>query len=43
MQSALYGFSAAVGFSLVMVLFAAIRERLAVADVRHLFAVMPLR
>ncbi|MCW0135970.1 hypothetical protein OIU92_03730 [Escherichia coli] len=25
-----------------MVLFAAIRERLAVADVRHLFAVMPL-
>ena len=33
MQSALYGFAAAVGFSLVMVLFAAIRERLAVADV----------
>lgn len=33
LQSALYGFSAAVGFSLVMVLFAAIRERLAVADV----------
>ncbi|ABU77239.1 electron transport complex subunit RsxA [Cronobacter sakazakii] len=33
MQSALYGFSAAVGFSLVMVLFAAIRERLVVADV----------
>ncbi len=30
LQSALYGFSAAVGFSLVMVLFAAIRERLAV-------------
>ncbi len=27
MQSALYGFAAAVGFSLVMVLFAAIRER----------------
>jgi len=25
------------------VLFAAIRERLAVADVPHLFAVMPLR
>ncbi len=37
LQSALYGFSAAIGFSLVMVLFAAIRERLAVADVRHLF------
>ncbi|CAK8738541.1 Ion-translocating oxidoreductase complex subunit A [Sodalis praecaptivus] len=33
LQSALYGFSAAAGFSLVMVLFAAIRERLAVADV----------
>ncbi|HFJ8748537.1 TPA: electron transport complex subunit RsxA [Yersinia enterocolitica] len=33
MQSAVYGFSAAAGFSLVMVLFAAIRERLAVADV----------
>lgn len=33
MQSALYGFSAAVGFSLVMVLFAAIRERMVAADV----------
>ncbi|MEA9391127.1 electron transport complex subunit RsxA [Acerihabitans sp. TG2] len=33
LQSAVYGFSAAVGFSLVMVLFAAIRERLTVADV----------
>lgn len=33
MQSTIYGFSAAVGFSFVMVLFAAIRERLAVADV----------
>lgn len=33
MQSAVYGFSAAIGFSFVMVLFAAIRERLAVADV----------
>jgi electron transport complex protein RnfA len=33
LQSAVYGFSAAAGFSLVMVLFAAIRERLAVADV----------
>jgi electron transport complex protein RnfA len=32
-QSIVYGFSAAVGFSLVMVLFAAIRERLALADV----------
>lgn len=33
LQSALYGFSAAAGFSLVMVLFTAIRERLAMADV----------
>ncbi len=33
LQSALYGFSASIGFTLVMVLFAAIRERLAVADV----------
>lgn len=32
-QSTAYGFSAAVGFSLVMILFAAIRERLAVADI----------
>ncbi len=33
LQSALYGFSAALGFSLVMVLFASIRERLVVANV----------
>jgi len=33
LQSIVYGFSAAVGFSLVLVLFAAIRERLALADV----------
>lgn len=33
LSSALYGFGAAIGFSVVMVLFAAIRERLAVADV----------
>ncbi len=32
-ESALYGFGAAAGFSLVLVLFAAIRERIAVADV----------
>ncbi|MFM2478788.1 electron transport complex subunit RsxA [Celerinatantimonas sp. MCCC 1A17872] len=30
--SVLYGFSAAVGFSLVLILFSAIRERLALAD-----------
>lgn len=33
MQSTIYGFGAAVGFSFVMVLFAALRERLALADV----------
>ncbi|EMM6940498.1 electron transport complex subunit RsxA [Morganella morganii] len=33
LQSAVYGFGAAAGFSLVMVLFAAIRERLATANV----------
>ena len=32
-ESIVYGFGAAVGFSLVMVLFAAMRERLAAADV----------
>lgn len=32
-ESGLYGFGAAIGFSLVMVLFAALRERIAVADV----------
>ena len=32
-ESALYGFGAAAGFSLVLVLFAAMRERIAVADV----------
>lgn len=33
LESILYGFGASVGFSLVMVLFAAMRERIAVADV----------
>lgn len=33
LDSALYGFGAALGFSLVLILFAAMRERLAVADV----------
>lgn len=32
-QSSLFGFGAAIGFSLVLILFAAMRERLAVADV----------
>ncbi|BDM64012.1 electron transport complex subunit A [Shewanella sp. NFH-SH190041] len=33
MQSAIYGFAAALGFSLVLILFSAMRERLAAADV----------
>lgn len=33
LQSAAYGFGAAVGFSMILILFAALRERLAVADV----------
>ncbi len=32
-ESAIYGFSAAVGFSLVLILFSAMRERLAAADI----------
>jgi len=32
-ESAVYGFGAAVGFSMVLILFSAIRERIAVADV----------
>jgi H+/Na+-translocating ferredoxin:NAD+ oxidoreductase subunit A len=36
-ESSLYGFGAAVGFSLVLILFAAMRERLAVADVPEPF------
>ncbi len=37
LQSAFYGFGAAVGFSLVLILFAGLRERLAVADVPEAF------
>jgi len=37
LESALYGFGAAAGFSMVLVLFAAIRERVAVADVPQPF------
>ncbi|MBO1256033.1 electron transport complex subunit RsxA [Alteromonas sp. 5E99-2] len=36
-QSFIYGFGAALGFSLVLILFAALRERLAVADVPQAF------
>jgi electron transport complex protein RnfA len=37
LQSAVYGFGAAVGFSLVLILFAAMRERITVADVPEAF------
>ncbi|MBL1260224.1 MAG: electron transport complex subunit RsxA [Thiotrichaceae bacterium] len=37
LQSAVYGFGAAVGFSVVLILFAAMRERLAAADVPVVF------
>jgi electron transport complex protein RnfA len=37
MQSLVYGFGASVGFSLVLVLFAAMRERITVADVPEPF------
>ncbi|RLA42426.1 MAG: electron transport complex subunit RsxA, partial [Gammaproteobacteria bacterium] len=33
MESSLYGFGAALGFSLVLILFSAMRERLAAADI----------
>lgn len=33
LQSALYGFGAAIGFSLVLVLFAGLRERIELADI----------
>ncbi len=36
-ESVIYGFGAALGFSLVLILFAAIRERIAVADVPQPF------
>lgn len=42
MESAIYGFGAAVGFWLVLVLFAAIRERVALADVPLIFKGAPI-
>ena len=36
-QSLFYGFGAAVGFSLVLILFSALRERITVADVPEVF------
>jgi electron transport complex protein RnfA len=42
LQSALYGFGAATGFGLVLVMFAAMRERLACADVPRHFRGAPI-
>lgn len=42
LRSALYGFGGAVGFTLVMVLFASIRERLELADVPESFRGAPI-
>ncbi|RKZ44426.1 MAG: electron transport complex subunit RsxA [Candidatus Parabeggiatoa sp. nov. 3] len=41
-ESAVYGFGAAIGFSLVLVLFGALRERIAVADVPIVFKGAPI-
>lgn len=41
-ESILFGFGAAVGFSLVMILFAAMRERINVADVPSIFQGAPI-
>ena len=41
-ESAIYGFGAAVGFSLVLVLFAALRERVVAADVPIVFKGAPI-
>jgi len=41
-ESAIYGFGAAIGFSLVLVLFAAMRERIIVADVPIAFKGAPI-
>jgi len=42
MQSAVYGFGSAMGFTLIMVIFAGIRERLALANVPASFAGSPI-
>lgn len=41
-QSAIYGFGAAVGFTLVMILFASIRERIEYADIPKPFRGAPI-
>jgi electron transport complex protein RnfA len=42
MESMLYGFGSALGFTLVMVIFAGLRERLALAQVPAVFAGAPI-
>ncbi len=42
LESAMFGFSAAIGFSLVLSLFSAMRERLAVADIPDVFKGAPI-
>jgi len=42
LQSAVYGFGAAVGFSFVLVLFSGIRERIESADVPRIFQGVPI-
>lgn len=42
MQSMLYGFASAAGFSLILVVFAGLRERIALCDVPRLFAGPPI-
>jgi electron transport complex protein RnfA len=41
-QSAVFAFASSIGYSLVMVLFAGLRERLAIAEVPRLFAGPPI-
>lgn len=42
MQSMLYGFASALGFSLILAVFAGLRERIALAEVPRLFAGPPI-
>ncbi len=42
LESAVFGFGAAIGFTLVLTLFAAMRERIAVADVPAVFKGAPI-
>lgn len=42
MESAVYGFGASVGFSMVLILFAAMRERIAAADIPFSFRGPPI-